>query len=259
MDEVVLNYAEVKAVATGNPMIKRKMELELEVQRLQILEAQYRADRYSTENAVLKYIPAELAKLAEEIKGYEADIDRKDAHGGEFAMTLGKRQFTERKEAGEMLLKAVMSGQYADRVIGYYRGFEIIPPERKNLIANPYILLKGTLTHRIELSDSDVGSIARIENALERLTVCRDDDKRKAQELERRLEASKVRLTRPFEQDWELQDALSELAKVNTALDIDRGADDGALLDDTAQEQENGVVLGLDDEEAEDGEDEPEM
>ncbi|MDR2089134.1 MAG: DEAD/DEAH box helicase family protein [Clostridiales Family XIII bacterium] len=261
MDEVVLNYAEVKAVATGNPMIKRKMELELEVQRLQILEAQYRADRYSTENAVLKHIPAKLAKLAEEIKGYEADIDRKDAHGGEFAMTLGKRQFTERKDAGEVLLKAVMSGQYADRVIGYYRGFEIVPPERKSLTADPYILLKGTLTHKIELSDSEIGSIARIENALERLAVCRDDNTREAEELRRRLEASKVRLTRPFEQDRELQDTLSELSKVNAELDIDRGADDGALPDDTAQE-ENEDVLGPDEEEAEPewgDEDEPEI
>jgi hypothetical protein len=252
MDEVILNYAEVKAVATGNPMIKRKMELELEVQRLQILEAQYRADRYGTENEVLKRIPAELAKLSERIKGAEADIERRDTHAGDFSMTLGKRMFDERREVGELLLKVIASGQYADKTIGYYRGFEIIPQERNDLLSEPSILLRGALTHKVTLSDSDVGSIARIENALERLEIYRDDDRREAEELRRRLEASKVRLTRPFEQDRELRDALSELSKINAELDIDRSADDGVLLDDVAQAQENDDVLGLDDEEAED-------
>jgi len=223
MTEVVLNYAKVKAVATGNPLIKRKMELEIEVQRLQILEAQYTADRYSMENAVLKHIPAKLAKLAEGIKGAEADINRRDAHGGDFSMTLGKHQFSERKDAGEMLLKALASNQYAGKVIGYYRGFEIVPMERKNLLDAPVVALKGALTHRIELSDSDVGSIARIENHLERLERYRDDDKAESGELQRRLEATKLQLGRPFEQEQELQNTLSELAKINTQLDIDRG------------------------------------
>jgi hypothetical protein len=103
-----------------------------------------------------------------------------------------------------------------------------------------------------------VGSIARIENALERLEVYRDDDRRKVADLERRLAGSKMALARPFEREQELTTALSELAVLNAELDLDCGADDGALLDDTAQDEENEDVLGLDDEEAED-EDEPEM
>jgi hypothetical protein len=249
MSEVVLNYAEVKAIATGNPLIKRKMELEFELQRLQILEAQYIADRYGMENAVLKHIPAKLAKLAEEIKGCESDIKRRDSHGGDFNIRLGKHQFTERKEAGDMLLKAVSSNQYAGKVIGYYRGFEIIPIQRKDMFDSQVILLKGLKTHNVELSDSDVGSITRIENRLDRLEGLRDDNLREIEDQERRLEATKFQLTCPFEQEQELQAVLSELARINTELDIDHGADDGALLDDTVQEdEENDDVLSLIDE-----------
>jgi hypothetical protein len=253
--EVVLNYAEVKAIATGNPLIRRKMELELEVQRLQVLESQHRADRYSFENAVVKYIPAELAKLTEEIKGLEADIGRREAHGGDFAMTLGKHQFTERKDAGAALLKAVASGQYDEKVIGYFKGFELIPQERQTLTDSPVIMLKGALSYKILLSDSDVGNAARLENGLERLEVNLDDCRRKVEVLQRRLEASKLELTRPFEQEQELQDTLSALSKLNAELDIDRGADDGALLDENEEEQDDDDDRGFDDED----EYEPEM
>ncbi|MDR1321179.1 MAG: DEAD/DEAH box helicase family protein [Gracilibacteraceae bacterium] len=265
MDETVLNYAEVKAIATGNPLIKRRMELELEAQRLQILESQYRYDRYRLEDDISGHIPAMLAKLAGEIRGFEEDIKLRDgqtAKGGdgkpEFHMRLGKHEFSERKEAGEMLLKAVSSGRHVDKAIGRYLGFDIVPQERKSLVDEPVIALKGARSHKVALSRSDAGSITRIENALERLETYLDDDRREAADLERRLEASKTRLTRPFEQERELASVLSELAKITAELDLDRSADDGALLDDGNRppEPENEDVTGMDDEEAEN---EPEM
>jgi hypothetical protein len=262
VDEIVMNYAEVKAVATGNPLIKRKMELEIEVQRLQILESQYRYDRYALEDAITKYIPAKIAQLTGEIKNYDADLERCAAHtvsGAdgkvEFQMTLGKRQYTERKEAGEILLKAAASGQYTDKVIGYYRGFEIIPQEKQMLNDDPFVVLRGAMSHTVRLSDSDVGAIVRLDNELERLEAWRDDAQRKIEELERRLEGSKLELTRPFEQEQELAAALSELTALNAELDLDRGADDGALLDEKEQENESDDALETDVED----EDEPEM
>ncbi|MDR2356556.1 MAG: DEAD/DEAH box helicase family protein [Oscillospiraceae bacterium] len=234
--ETVLNYAEVKAIATGNPLIRRKMELELEVQRLQILEAQYTADRYSMENMVIKHIPAQLAELKAEAHGVEADIDRRDAHGGgDFHMKLGKNEYPEKKNAGDILLRAVTSNQYTGRVIGYYRGFDIIPMERRDLLDEPRVALKGARSYEIALSDSGLGSIARIDNALERLERDRDDRKREHEDALRRLDAMKARLGQPFEQECELQDALAELAKVNTELDIDREPDGGTLLDEDEQ------------------------
>ncbi len=196
-------------------------------------------------------------------KDYEADIARRDENitlgedgKPEFRMRLGKREYTERKDAGAVLVKVLESNQYANKIIGSYRGFEIIPKERNLGYENPAIILKGARVYTISVSDSDVGIIARIDNALERLETYRDDDRRDIGDYERRLEASKLQLTRPFEQEQELADTLAELTRINLELDIDRGADDGALLDDDSQnEAENKDSLDMDDED----EDEPEM
>jgi len=266
IDATVLNYAEVKAIATGNPLIKRKMELDIEVQRLRILESQYRAGKYTLEDDVVKRYPARLAGLAENIKGLEADIARRDANTtlgedgkDEFHMRLGKHVFTERKDAGEILLKAVAFNQYADKVIGYYRGFEIIPQEKFMLTDSMKITLKGALSYTVELSDSDVGSIARIENGLNRLEERLIDNRREVENIQRQLEASKLQLSRPFEQDEALQMTISELESVNAALDVDKGGDADAVVDDAPVTGQDEDVLGLDEETDEDDEDEAEM
>jgi len=257
--------AEVKAIATGNPMIKRKMELDIEVQRLRILESQYRADKYSLEDNIAKRYPKKLARLAENIKGLEADITRRDAHTtlgedgkDEFHMRLGKHEFTERKDAGEMLLKAAASNQYAGKVIGFYRGFEIIPQERDKFTDTAKITLKGTLSHTVELSDSDVGSIARIENSLNRLEERLSDDQRDVESVQQQLESSKAQLTRPFEQEEALQMTISELESVNAELDVDKGGDADAVMDDAPAAEQDEDVLGLDEETEADTEDEDE-
>jgi len=266
IDETVLNYAEVKAIATGNPLIKRKMELDIELQRLRILESQYRADKYSLEDDVTKRFPKKIARLADNIKGMEADIARRDAHTpkgedgkDEFRMKLGKHEFAERKDAGEMLLKAVASNQYADKVIGFYRGFEIIPQEIEKLTESRKITLKGALSYTIELSESDVGSIARIENGLNRLEELQADDKREAETVQHQLEAAKNQLTAPFEQEEALQITLSELENVNATLNVDKGGDADAVMDDAPAADKDEDVLENDEESDEEDEDEMEM
>ena len=264
IDETVLNYAEVKAIATGNPLIKRKMELDNELQRLRILESQYRADKYSLEDNIAKRYPAKLAGLAENIRGLESDIARRDAHAApgedgkeEFHIRLGKHEFTERKDAGEMLLKAIASNQYAGKVIGSYRGFEIIPREKLMLTENAAVVLKGALSHTVELSESDAGSIARIENSLNRLEERLGDDRRETENVRRQLEAAKTQITRPFEQEEALQVTISELETVNASLDVDKGGDADAILDDSQADQDEDV-LGLDEEAGEDDDEEDE-
>ena len=231
-----------------------------------ILESQYRAGKYTLEDDVVKRYPARLAGLAENIKGLEADIARRDANTtlgedgkDEFHMRLGKHVFTERKDAGEILLKAVAFNQYADKVIGYYRGFEIIPQEKFMLTDSMKITLKGALSYTVELSDSDVGSIARIENGLNRLEERLIDNRREVENIQRQLEASKLQLSRPFEQDEALQMTISELESVNAALDVDKGGDADAVVDDAPVTGQDEDVLGLDEETDEDDEDEAEM
>ena len=246
VDEIVLNYAEVKAIATGNPLVKRKQELDMELQRLRILESQYQADRYRLEASVLKDYPVEIAAVTERIRGYTADSALYAKNGGDFYMKLGKHEFSERKAAGETLLKAITSGNYEGKSIGSYRGFEIIVKERISLLQSPAVMLKGERSYDVELSDSDVGCIARIENALTNFDSYIADAERKREDAKQQLEASKVQLQQPFEHEDALQITLAELTAVNAELDIGSGGDADVVMDDSQESEENEDVLGLD-------------
>ena len=249
VDATVLNYAEVKAIATGNPYIKRKMELDFEVQRLSVLESQYRENRYKLEDNILKHLPAEIAGISERIKNTEADIERRDKNSGDdFQMKIGKHSFSERKEAGELLLKAVQSGQYADKVIGQFRGFDIVPRSHMSLLEAPAVTLVGAASHTVELSDSGLGSVMRIENSINGLEKVLENHKKKLFDTQNRLEASKTQLSRPFDQEQEFRDVLAELATVNSMLNIDKTEDADALLPDADEKKD---VLEMDEEEDE--------
>jgi len=250
IDETVLNYAEVKAIATGNPHIKRKMELDLEVQRLSILESQYRENRYRLEDNILKHLPVEIAGITERIKNTEADIERRDKNSSEqFHMRLGKQSFSERKEAGELLLKAVISGQYADKIIGQYRGFDIIPRFQMSMMDTPAVTLVGAGKHTVELSDSDIGSIARIENCINGLEKNLENHRTKLSETQNQLEASKIQVSKPFEQEQELHTVLTELANINALLNVDKTEDADVVLSETEDTKKD--ILEMDNEEDE--------
>ena len=281
VDEMVLNYAEVKAIATGNPMIKRKMELDMEVQRLRVLESQYRATRYAMEDNVLKKYPAKIAELQEIIKGIKEDIPRRDAADvanreiatvlkvktdGEkdeaaetddfasdksaFYIKLGKHEFIERIPAGDMLLNAIESGQYTGKVIGMFRGMEIVPLRMQKLGDTPKIELLGTRTYTVDLSASPLGSITRMDNAINSLEAMRDERIAALAAIQRRLADEREQLKRPFEQEQALQITLTELETVNAALSVD--TDEAALVADASDTPQEDVLGLSEDEEAED-------
>jgi hypothetical protein len=213
------------------------------------LESQYQADYYRLENNIFKNYPIELAGISNRIDGYKADIILRDKHdSSEFLMRLGKREFKERKDAGEVLLKALGSSQYAGKNIGVYRGFEIIPKERNRLLDSPEIILKGSLSYTVQLSESDVGSIARIENTVTNLEKWILEATQNKKDVEQRLLASKTQLQQPFEHDEALRATLSELEMVNATLDIEKGGDDDAVVDDVPAAGQNEDTLRLDDE-----------
>ena len=241
VDASILNYAEVKAIATGNSAIRRKMELEMEVSRLQVLEKQYYASKYNLEDRIAKHYPARIASASELAKNLEHDIRLREENDiGQFYMILGKNTFTERKDAGELLLKAVQSGKYADKEIGYYMGFAIIPQQLTELSA-PKIVLKGAANHSVELSASERGSIQRIENAIAALEERLASERAALDKLNQQIEAAKTQVSQPFEQARELAAALEELNEVNDSLDI--GKEDLNLVFEDAP-VENVVVKG---------------
>ena len=252
IDETVLNYAEVKAIATGNPHIKRKIELDIEVQRLTTLESQYRENRYKMEDAILKRIPVEIAGITERIKNTEADIQRRDANTtDEFRMRIGKNTFAERKEAGELLLKAVQSGQYADKAIGQFRGFDIVPRFQMSILEAPAVALVGAGSHTVELSESGVGSIARIENYINGLEKALENQHKKLLDAQNQFEASKAQLAKPFEQEEEFRAVLTELANINAFLGVDKTEDADALLAETDENKKDALEMDEDEDEAE--------
>ena len=231
IDETVLNYAEVKAIATGNPLIKRKMELDLEMQRLTILESQYKENRYRLEDDILKRLPQKIAGLNERIAGFERDVTLRDNNTTEeFHMQIGKRSFSERKDAGELLLQSIQSNKYTDKVIGKYRGFEIVPQQRMSLMDQPSIALVGARTHIVEMSDNSLGCIARIENHINGMEKSLESMRHELIDAQNQMDASKKQLQQPFEQEREILAVMSELATINAALNLDKSEEVGEVL-----------------------------
>jgi len=224
IDGLVLNYAEVKSIATGNPLIKRKMELEIEIQSLSILEKQYMALRHGNQDKVVNTLPRTIVRAEGLITKLEQDIalrntNTPESHTQEFSMRLGKNDYKERKDAGALLLKAAASGKYVDKEIGLYRGFKIVPAEINNL-GQSQITLIGTHRHVVELSDSDVGAITRIDNVLNNIDQQCQNTTQHLNNSMTQLESLKAQIDLPFEHSKQLEDAKKELAKVDDELGI---------------------------------------
>ena len=172
IDETALSYAEVKALATGNPYIKEKMDLEIQVSKLKLLKANHTSQRYRLEDAILKQYPKQLAFWKERNVGYQVDIQTYETsklkHNQEFLIKLGNQVFSEKKEAGIALLEQYKSIRQSNTAIpiGEFCGFSV------NLAWDSFLMkhsaiLKGTLSHVVELGTDAIGNIQRICNALE--------------------------------------------------------------------------------------------
>lgn len=164
MDETALSYAEIKALATGNPHIKEKMDLEIEVSRLKLVKANYLSQKYTLEDSLLKHYPREIRLTQERIKGYEADIALYEQHRSEDfpGMLLCGTHYTEKKDAGTAILEAckAMTSPEA-KEIGTYRGFTILLSY--DIVAKVFrMTLRGELSHTVELGSDIHGNIQRI-------------------------------------------------------------------------------------------------
>ena len=231
VDASSLNYAEVKAIATGNPKIRRKMELEIEAQRLKVLEQQFLASKYNLQDKIIKSFPMQISGSQSRIKNLERDIELRDSNTkNDFFMKLGKNNYTERKEVGNVLLQVINSNKYIDKVVGEINGFKIIPQVRENILNAPKIILKGNVNHVVELSESEVGSIQRIENIITNLNGEIAREKEKLLLINQQLEASNIQVTKSFEHEKELKEVTKELEEINNDLDI--GKDDNVLVEE---------------------------
>ena len=227
IDETALSYAEIKALCTGNPHIKEKMDLDIDVQRLKLLKANHLSQRYALEDQIIKYLPQKAASLEQRIEGYTADMNRlkENTHPNEDGfspMEVEGTIYTDKKAAGSAILAACHAMTSPDPVpLGQYRGFAM-ELSFESFSKEYRITLKGALTHTTGLGTDIFGNILRLDNLLggmeERLIACREQ----LENVNVQLENAKQEVEKPFPQEDELKTKSARLDELNILLNMDK-------------------------------------
>ena len=245
IDEAALSYAEVKALATGNPYIKEKMDLDIQVSKLKLLKANHTSQRYRLEDNIAKHYPMQITALKERLEGYRADIQTYAAHKpvdkDDFSMKIGNRTYTDKKEAGAALIDMCRSAKQPNMAvtIGEFQGFKM-SVSFDSFFSKFTVSLKGSLSHEVEIGADPLGNLQRLSNALEGMTGKMADVEQKLSNVEHQLETAKVEVTKPFAQEQELVEKLERLAELNALLNMDEKGDNALDMGDDEPEDETG-------------------
>lgn len=239
VDESSLNYAEIKALATGDPKIKEKMDLDNEVTKLKMLEANYKSNRYRLEDKVVKTYPEEIARTEKLIEAVKKDISEVEpkAEGEEkfTSITINGEKISDKKIDGEKLLEAISKVKLNEsKVIGQYRNMDL--EVSYNFFTNEYnFSLNGAAKHSGELGTSADGNITRLDNALEKMPEKLKRLEEKLISTKEQLENAKEELKKPFEKADELKTKVLRLAELNKLLDmgeVEEKRNDNPLVED---------------------------
>lgn len=225
VDEQALSYAEIKALCAGNPLIKEKMDLDIDVARLKVLKADHQSQQYRMEDKLLKYFPAEIEKQTGYIHGFEADVktvaDHPQIQDGFCGMELMGKHYTEKADAGEMILAVCKEVKSAEPVpIGTYRGFTM----ELSFGSSSYefdVVLKGAMSHRVSLGTDARGNITRIDNALAAMPNRLEAAHEQLVNLQNQQAATQAEIGKPFPQEEELAQKSSRLAELDAALNME--------------------------------------
>ena len=239
IDETALSYAEIKALCSGNPHIKEKMDLDIEVQKLKLLRSNHMSQRYALEDQLIRKFPNEIASMHQWIDGLESDMallkDKTQPNADGFCpMVIGGQTYTEKKAAGTAILEACNVLTSADPVpLGSYRGFKL------TLCFDSFeklfkISMQGTLTYKVGLGTDVFGNIQRMDNLLESMPTRQLDYKEKLKNLEIQVEIAKQEVEKPFPREEELKEKSARLDQLNILLNMDK--------------RENEIVDGVQDE-----------
>ena len=239
IDETALSYAEIKALCSGNPHIKEKMDLDIEVQKLKLLRSNHMSQRYALEDQLIRKFPKEIASMHQWIDGLEADMallkDKTQPNADGFCpMVIGGQTYTEKKAAGTAILEACNALTSADPVpLGSYRGLKL------TLCFDGFeklfkISMQGTLTYKVGLGTDVFGNIQRMDNLLESMPTRQLDYKEKLKNLEIQVEIAKQEVEKPFPREEELKAKSARLDQLNILLNMDK--------------RENEIVDGVQDE-----------
>ena len=234
VDEAALTYAEVKALATGNPYIKEKMDLDIQVSKLKLMKANHTSQIYRLEDNIAKHYPKQIETLKERIRGFEADIETAHKHMPEdkesFVMKVGSRTYYDKKEAGTALIALCkqMNAMGQTVPVGEYAGFAMKVTfdsfNRKFVMS-----LKGEISHNLEIGSDALGNITRINNVLENMDKELSEARTKLENVSHQLETAKIEVQKPFPAEQELKEKMERLAALDALLNMDEKGEDVVL------------------------------
>ena len=225
IDETALSYAEIKMLATGNPHIKEKMDLDIQVQKLRLLKSSFLSEKYALEDKIIKFYPQEIARRTDVIAGLKSDIERVAEHPKPsdetfVGMTVKGAFYSEKADAGNAILEACKAMTNPEPIpLGEYRGFTM----ELYFEAREYkVRLKGELGYPVTLGTDTFGNITRLDNALEGLPKRLEMNEMELDNLKKQFETAKVDVERPFPQEEELKAKTDRLNELNALLNVDK-------------------------------------
>ena len=237
VDDTALSYAEIKALATGNEYIKEKMDLDVQVSKLKLLKANHTSQIYRLESDIAKRYPVQITALKEKIAGMRVDadvvkgIDLQD--NNHFAMTVGGKLYTDKKEAGVALISAAsgLKSVKSAGQIGEYHGFAL--SSEYNFLSNTYTMtIKGKCSYKIEFGKDTLGNIQRIHNALSAIGKKLADTEQNLETVQQQLKTAQEEVQKPFPKEAELSEKMERLAELNVMLNMDEKGGENLLADE---------------------------
>ena len=227
IDETALSYAEIKMLATGNPYIKEKMDLDIQVQKLKMLKSNFLSEKYGLEDKVIKFYPQQIAYLKSRVEGLTKDVKTAKLHPKPIdeqplGMTVSGVSYSEKAEAGQAIINTCKSMNSPDAIpLGEYRGFQMelyFDTVQRNYV----VKLKGETSRDVPLGDDSHGNIVRIDNGIERFEEALADTKNSLENTEKQFETAKQEIEKPFAKEEELRAKTARLDELNILLNMDK-------------------------------------
>ena len=227
IDETALSYAEIKMLATGNPYIKEKMDLDIQVQKLRLLKSNFLSEKYALEDKIIKYYPQRIAALKTRLDGLTKDVETAKQHPKPtddrfIGMTVSGVSYSEKADAGQAILEMCKAMTSPDPIsLGEYRGFSmelLFDTVERNYV----VRLKGETSRNVPLGEDIHGNITRIDNGIERFAETLADTRNELENTQNQFETAKKEVEKPFVKEEELKTKTARLDELNILLNMDK-------------------------------------
>lgn len=227
IDETALSYAEIKMLATGNPYIKEKMDLDIQVQKLKLLKSNFLSEKYRLEDKIIKYYPQQITSLQNKIEGLKQDVETAKQHPKPtddrfVGMEVSGVSYSEKAEAGKAIIEACKLMSSPEPIyLGKYRGFDM-ELSFDTLERTYMIKIKGSTSRNVFLGEDSYGNITRIDNGVEKFSEALSFAENEFVNTQAQFETAKTEVEKPFAQDEELKTKLARLDELNILLNMDK-------------------------------------